>query len=85
MKELWVFGHHHHARFAGFVAANGKHRQSEDMIAWWPEMGPDRLRGYQFQKVVITESYHRNAIDQPRELSEIRARCRPGEPVWVEL
>jgi hypothetical protein len=86
-RELWVFGHFEHARFAGFQE-DRRHRgdKARNMVAWWPILGSMAYRGRRFGKVIVTESF-RAQRKTPTDmiLDEIRHTVTTPDTIWIVL
>lgn len=82
MVELIVFANSEAARGAGFTST-GRHPLDEDIVAWWPGRGSERLRGVSISRVIVTEAGYR--FSRAEDLERIRFQLRRTDGAWVQL
>jgi hypothetical protein len=85
--ELVVVPSCDQARYAGFRTASGHHPADPEIVVWWPELGPERLRGREFSRVTIVEDAFSDTSDRLREeaLVVLKSRLRVPPMIWMEL
>lgn len=91
--EIVLFASYHHARSAGFKR-DRRHRQSDNLVAWWPELGADAVRGPSFARVTVTDALPRSVYGRPnsqegRAFREavyyLREQLRIPPMIWIDL
>ncbi|HEV2530914.1 hypothetical protein [Phenylobacterium sp.] len=76
------------AREAGF-RPDRLHHADDRILAWWPGLGVDALRGYELERVTFINDVWRYANERDRRELEgarimLRERLRRGAEVWIE-
>ena len=92
MNTLFVFGHEAGARRAGFRNTNHRHPRDPTLLAWWPGLEPDALRGIELSIVVVTDEAFRLTEPGTREMANLvrgletaKHMLRHGNQVWIDL
>lgn len=85
MTEIIVFRSFDAARRAG---ADKPRAPGSTVMAWWPELGGDRLRGLELSRVTLASGVSHAAGNDPKlreALDDLTTRLRIEPKLWLDL